>query len=230
MIGEPSSGRIELVIPTIVVVSSARRSDDDRAHYWNGIYTTREANKLSWYQSEPTVSLGLVDQLDLGVTATVIDVGAGSSLFVDRLLQRGFEDITVMDISAKAVTDVRLRVGETSRVMTIVGDLLEWRPHRRFDLWHDRAVLHFLDRGEISEYAKTLRRALADDGSAILGAIALEGPDRCSGLPVVRYDTDGLMAVLGPQFELVAQCREEHVTPSGAVQPFNWIAANRTRA
>jgi SAM-dependent methyltransferase len=199
-----------------------------RAIHWEHVYESNDPESVSWYQPEPVVSLDLVDVLDLSLKSRVIDIGGGASVLVDRLLAKRFTDLTVLDISDAVLQATRERVGNDARVAWIAADLLSWEPTRNYDLWHDRAVFHFLSRVEVERYREVLRQALAPSGSVIIGTFAPDGPEWCSGLPVTRYSADELGAVLGSEFEVVEHRREVHLTPAGTVQPFTWIAARRT--
>ncbi len=206
----------------------APQDTDQRVSHWEAVHETNSPDTVSWYQSEPALSLELMDALGISPGAAVIDVGGGASILVDRLLRRGFIDLSVLDISEAALRTSRHRVGDDAGVHWVVGDLLVWEPQRRYDLWHDRAVLHFLSEGDVDIYRATVERALAPGGSVILAAFAPDGPERCSGLPVTRYSTEGLAAVLGDGFEIVEHRGEVHRTPGGAEQPFTWVAARRS--
>jgi SAM-dependent methyltransferase len=201
---------------------------DQRARHWEEVYRGSDPDAVSWYQPEPVVSLELVDLLGVTPEAGVLDIGGGASVFVDRLLARGFADLTILDISDAAIRASRQRVGNDPRVAWITEDLLSWEPTRPYDLWHDRAVFHFLAGGEVDSYRNVMRLAVAPGGSVIMATFAPDGPERCSGLPVTRYSADELGAVLGGGFQVVEHRREVHTTPSGAVQPFTWIAARRS--
>jgi SAM-dependent methyltransferase len=207
-----------------------RSSEAELARRWDAAYSRRGADGVSWYQQEPRVSLELVDALGLAPSAAVVDVGGGTSAFADRLVARGFRDLTVLDVSPRALVHARRRVGRDAPIDWLQQDLLSWRPERRFDLWHDRAVFHFLvTRADRDRYLETLQAALRADGALVLATFAADGPESCSGLPVARYSAAGLARLLGSDFALVEVRREEHVTPGGAVQPFTWIAG-RMRA
>jgi SAM-dependent methyltransferase len=201
---------------------------DQRARHWEEVYRGSDPDAVSWYQPEPVVSLELVDLLGVTPEAGVLDIGGGASVFVDRLLARGFADLTILDISDAAIRASRQRVGNDPRVAWITEDLLSWEPTRPYDLRHDRAVFHFLAGGEVDSYRNVMRLAVAPGGSVIMATFAPDGPERCSGLPVTRYSADELGAVLGGGFQVVEHRREVHTTPSGAVQPFTWIAARRS--
>jgi trans-aconitate methyltransferase len=171
------------------------------------------------------VSLELFDKLAIPTKAAVLDIGGGASTLVDGLIARGFKDLTVLDVSSEALDTVRLRLGEGGPVVLIQGDLLEWRPERRFDVWHDRAVFHFLvDEEDRRSYFRILRSSLVSGGEVILATFAPDGPEYCSGLPVARYGPDQLIESLGPDVQVLNADREEHVTPAGVIQPFTWVA------
>jgi len=200
---------------------------EERTTHWETVYRGNETDALSWYQAEPVMSLQMLDLLGVTPGSGVIDIGGGASLLVDRLLARGFGDLAVLDISDAALQAARLRVGDDARVAWIVGDILSWEPTRRYDLWHDRAVFHFLSGQEVEEYREVMRRGLAPGGSVVMATFAPDGPEWCSGLPVTRYSAEQLGMALGSGFHIVEQRREVHTTPAGAVQPFTWIAARR---
>jgi trans-aconitate methyltransferase len=199
----------------------------ERASHWESVYGRNQADTVSWYQTEPVVSLELVDLLGISAEAGVIDVGGGASVLVDALLLRGFTDLTVLDISEAALRASQERVGADAPVDWIAHDLLTWEPARRYDLWHDRAVFHFLSGDVVGVYRDLLHRAVAPGGCVVMATFAPDGPEWCSGLPVTRYGADQLNETLGDEFKLVDHRREVHVTPSGATQPFTWIAARR---
>jgi SAM-dependent methyltransferase len=217
-----------LVIVRLMRAMNDLPSADHRAKHWADVYKDSNPDALSWYQPEPAVSLELVEVLGVEPESAVLDVGGGASGLVDRLLARGFTDLTVLDISDAALRAGRQRVGDDPRVAWITGDLLSWEPTRHYALWHDRAVLHFLSRHEVVTYRNVVRRAVAPGGSVIIATFAPDGPERCSGLPVTRYSADELGAVLGSGFQVVEHRREIHTTPAGSVQPFTWIAARRS--
>jgi len=206
-------------------VQNESSSSDDRAERWDAAYEQRGVDGVSWYQSVPTVSLKLIEQLGVPPEAAVIDVGGGASLLADNLVRRGFSDVTVLDISGSALDASRQRTSTGASITFMQADLLAWRPSRRYDLWHDRAVYHFLVADEDREaYARTLRQAIVPDGLVILATFAPDGPSTCSGLPVRRYSADGLAEIFGGAFGVVESLREEHVTPRGSRQPFTWVA------
>ena len=194
------------------------------AEHWDTAYSTRGVEGVSWYQAVPAVSLELVEALGTPRDASVIDVGAGASFLVDELVARGFTDLTVVDLSTSALEAARRRLPADAPVRWVVADVLEWEPDRLYDLWHDRAVFHFLVAAfDRERYVATLRRAVAPDGKVIVGTFAEDGPEMCSGLPVSRYSAADLSAELGDALDVLETRRERHVTPRGAVQPFTWV-------
>jgi SAM-dependent methyltransferase len=198
-----------------------------RPQQWDRRYADAGATGVSWYQPEPAVSLALIDRLLVPKGAPVIDVGGGASLLVDRLLARGYTDLSVLDVSSTALEIAHHRLGDSTRVRFLREDIMTWQPERQYALWHDRAVFHFLTHDpEQAKYLKIIRHTLTDSGALIIATFASDGPESCSGLPVARYEATDLERLLDG-FTVVESRREEHVTPDGTVQPFTWIAANR---
>ena len=203
------------------------RLREPQAH-WDSIYQRRGPSGVSWYQSEPMVSLDLLAELTLPRGAAVVDVGGGASCFASRLLERGFRDLSVVDISGVAIAAARSGLPAYAPVNWFVSDVLAWHPPRRYDLWHDRAVFHFLvSKSDIDAYLDKLGAALVPGGFVAIGTFAADGPASCSGLPVTRYAEAELARALGDAFAPVAFRREIHRTPSGVSQPFTWLAARR---
>lgn len=200
-----------------------------RLAYWEDVHTDKPEDGVSWWQSVPELSLALVDQAQIDPRLPVIDVGAGWSTLVDHLLERGYSDLTAIDLSATALATVRARLGEPGAdVILEVADVLDLHLDRRYALWHDRAVFHFLVRPDQREkYVATASRAVRPGGVLVLGTFAADGPAQCSGLPTARYDADALAAAFTPGFTLEHSEHEEHVTPGGAVQPFTWAVLRR---
>ena len=199
-----------------------------RGVHWDDAYRTRGFEGVSWFQPEPTMSLALVDALEVGHDAALIDVGGGASTFVDHLVRRGYRDVTVLDISAAALEEGRERLSDSTAVTWVHEDLLSWRPQRRFDVWHDRAVFHFLtDPEERRRYLGLLADTVMVGGTVIMATFAEDGPESCSGLPVARYSAAQLTEEIGHLCEIVFTKREMHVTPDGALQPFTWVAGTR---
>jgi trans-aconitate methyltransferase len=200
------------------------------AEHWDEIYATRAADEVSWFQREPTVSLRLVQAAAPERSAAIVDVGSGASVLADRLLDDGYSDLTLVDISARALATARTRLGpRAARVVFVRSDVLDWDPEREFDVWHDRAVFHFLtDEQDRAQYARRAGSAVRPGGTLIVGAFAADGPTHCSGLPVRRQEPADLAHAFAPVFTLEAAEREEHVTPAEVVQPFSWAVLRRS--
>lgn len=190
--------------------------------HWQGIYAEKSAKTVSWHQTTPQTSLDLIHRTGIGHDAALVDVGGGASTLVDHLLAEGFTGISVLDIAPAGLEQAQARLGEDAdRVQWLTEDVTAWRPGSRFDLWHDRAVFHFLtDAGARAGYRAALLDALRPGGWVILATFALDGPTKCSGLPVVRYSPETLSAELGTELALVEARPEQHVTPGGVGQSF----------
>jgi SAM-dependent methyltransferase len=201
----------------------------DAKTYWDRIYAEREPSEVSWYQRDPRLSLELIRRCPLEPEAAVIDVGGGASALADRLLDAGLVRPAVLDISRRALERARERLGpRADEIDWYEADVTHWSPPYRFDLWHDRAVFHFLtEPGDRRRYVRTLRTSLRSRGHLVMAAFGPGGPARCSGLPVVHYDAETLLAELGPGFHLEEEAREEHVTPSGKTQAFRFFRLRR---
>ena len=202
----------------------------DRRTHWDATYTAKDETAVSWFQPAPERSLDLIGRCAPARTAGILDVGGGASRLVDRLLAGGWSDVSVLDISAVALDKAKARLvaADAARVGWIVADATAWDPPRRWDLWHDRAVFHFLTETHAQDaYLERLRRALVPGGAVVMATFAPTGPEKCSGLPVRRYDAAGLAERLGADYELVAQASETHVTPWGSTQDFAYAAFRR---
>jgi len=199
-----------------------------RATHWNQAYGEGDESR-SWFQAEPATSLRLIEAAAADLGAPLLDAGGGAARLVDALLARGFSDLTVADVSPAAMDLARQRLGPAaSRVAWIEADLARWTPPRRYALWHDRAAFHFLtDPAEQDGYIAALRAGTLPGATAIIGGFALEGPERCSGLPVMRWAPEALAARIGAPFVLEHAETELHVTPAGREQRFAWAVLRR---
>jgi trans-aconitate methyltransferase len=202
----------------------------ERRAHWERVHAATASTDVSWFERDPTLSLRLVVDAAAGPGDAIIDIGAGASLLVDRLLGRGFSDLTVLDISEHALSEVRRRLGEMSAYVAFLHqDLLAWTPDRQYDVWHDRAVFHFLTVAtDRSRYVELAASAVRSGGSLILATFAEDGPTKCSGLAVRRYSAADLQEAFSPSFSMTRDELEEHVTPHGVVQPFTWVVLQRT--
>ncbi len=191
------------------------------AEHWNAVYETRAAEQMSWFQATADTSLALVREGHVGMAKAILDVGAGASRLVDGLLQEGYRDVTLLDISEAALEVTRRRLGERSSVQYLVADVTQWNPPRQFALWHDRAAFHFLvEERDRAGYRQGLSSALAPGSVAIIATFDLDGPERCSSLPVCRYSLTTLAQEFDGILRLVETRQELHQTPAGAKQPF----------
>ena len=191
--------------------------------YWNNIYSTKAADTVSWYQQVPAISLELIESLNLTNSSPIIDIGGGASNLVDHLIQTEFSAISVLDISEKALRLSQKRLGnKANNVHWIASDVTQanFQP-KQFKLWHDRAVFHFLTKAENRKtYVRQLKHTLDPEGFALIATFALNGPEKCSGLEIVKYSPESLRKELGADFELIKSITENHETPAGNQQAF----------
>ena len=208
--------------------ASRKEAGSRRGKHWERVHGESDG-RPSWFQDEPALSLELVRRAGVAQDDPIIDIGAGSSALADRLLDAGYTDLTMLDISGRALAVSRERMVERAdRVTWIAADVLSWIPPRSYALWHDRAMFHFLTTDdERAAYLVRLRAGLRIGGHAVIAGFSLEGPERCSGLTVTRYSPESLAETLGPEFELVEGREERHVTPSGATQAFQFSLLRR---
>jgi ubiquinone/menaquinone biosynthesis C-methylase UbiE len=199
------------------------------AERWDQTYEHGDTTR-SWFQSEPVWSLQMLDRAGIGLADSVIDVGGGSSPLAATLLARGHSDLTVLDVSIIGMQAAQQRLGAAAdQVQWLLGDVRTWQPPRRYVVWHDRALFHFMVTEQDREaYLQTLERATDPErGFAIFATFAPDGPLQCSGLPVTRYDAADLAAALGVGWQMTEEGRESHTTPSGRTQPFTWAVFRR---
>lgn len=198
--------------------------------HWQSVYQTKGEQQTSWFRPHLDESLRLIDALDLDRTRPVIDVGGGRSTFADDLLARGFADVTVLDVSSAALADSRRRLGANADAIAwLTGDILDATlPIAHYALWHDRAVFHFLtDDADRRRYASAAARSIGPGGYLVLATFALDGPEKCSGLPVRRNDAQGLANAFAENFSIVTDSRELHPTPFGTEQAFTYVVLRR---
>lgn len=197
--------------------------------HWEDVYGSKADDEVSWFQARPERSLALIRQAAPDRSASIIDVGAGTSTLVDALLAEGHLNLAALDISAAAIARLRDRLGTAGGgIEWIVANIAQWQARRQWDIWHDRAVFHFLTgTAEQDAYIASLSSALSPGGAAIIATFALDGPEKCSGLPVQRYSGATLAGRLGSGFRLVSETPEEHVTPCGVVQKFIYAVLRR---
>lgn len=194
----------------------------DRKKHWENIYHTRALHEVSWFQPRPETSLGIIEGMKLPASAKIMDVGGGDSLLVDHLLDLGYENITVLDISEAAITRAKKRLGARAHsVQWIVADAATFEPTTQYDLWHDRAAFHFLTQdAEIAHYLNTAHQGLAPNGHLVIGTFSDQGPTKCSGIDIKQYSEADMSAQLEGYFEKINCFTVDHTTPSGGVQNF----------
>lgn len=204
---------------------TAERPDAPRVLHWDGVYRKKSSTDVSWYQPEPEPSFTWIRKLVPDQDASIIDVGGGASILVDRLLDAGYRKLAVLDVAASALGVSRERLARrATEVEWIVADVTQVGDVGRFDLWHDRAVFHFLtDEDDRRRYVELASRSVKTGGRVIVATFALDGPPSCSGLPVERYDETSLTEAFRPFFRPERAERHDHVTPSGAAQPFTFL-------
>jgi SAM-dependent methyltransferase len=203
---------------------------EDRRAHWERVYREQDDTQDSWFQRLPAESLRLIEAAGLGQEARILDVGGGKATLVDALLEQGYEHVGVLDVSETAIESVRERLGpKAARVEWYLADMTEFISPHPWDLWHDRAVFHFLTSEEDQlAYRDALLGALEKGGQAVIGTFGLKGPPRCSGLDVCRYDAAALHDRLGGELELLEHVLVDHTTPGGAVQQFLFCRFRRT--
>lgn len=194
----------------------------DRKKHWNNIYQTKELKDVSWFQPTPETSLYFLKQLNVQTTDKVIDIGGGDGFFVDHLLQLGYQDISVLDISAAAIDRAKQRLGDKAKnVKWIVADIAAYTPTEKYDFWHDRAAFHFLtDEHEISSYLKTAQESLNPEGTLVMGTFSDQGPQKCSGIEIKQYSEKKLTERLKKFFEKKECITVDHKTPFDTLQNF----------
>ena len=202
----------------------------DRKTHWDNVYQDKSSLDVSWYQKEPLLSLALIRSTQLAKDEPIIDVGGGASVLVDYLCREDFTNLAVLDISAKALSCAKKRLGDLAQnIEWYESDITQFDAPHPFSLWHDRAVFHFLtDEADRKAYVKTLKQALRPGGALIIAAFAIGGPEKCSGLDIVQYDSGKLKAELGDEFTLIETRDEVHITPANAEQKFLYFRFIRT--
>ena len=190
--------------------------------HWQNVYDKKNENEVSWYQKSPKLSLEFVKSLNLSLDAEIIDIGAGESRLVDNLLEMGFVNLSVLDISSKSIEKTKKRLGLKSKLVNwIVSDINNFNPTKKYDLWHDRAAFHFLkDLVEIDNYVKLVKSSLHNQGNLIIATFSENGPLKCSGLEVSRYSENSISDLFNNDFELIKSQKSIHKTPFSTSQEF----------
>ena len=192
------------------------------SNYWNQVYQKKNENEVSWFQEVPKKSLEMIDELNLQKKSNIIDIGGGDSRLVDHLLQRGFSNITILDISSEALEKAKVRLQNSPRnVKFVASDVTLFRPNKKFKLWHDRATFHFLtELDQVEKYLKIAYDALEEDGYLIISTFSKTGPEKCSGLNITQYSQDDLKLLFGRFFKNTKCFEDTHTTPWNTTQNF----------
>ena len=199
--------------------------------HWEKIYSTKEIDGVSWYQETPTTSLNIIDSLKLNLNTSIIDIGAGKSFLADNLLDLGYNDITILDISRNALNEVTRRVGKKNhKIKCIESNVIDLSSGQKYDVWHDRAVFHFITNNQEREkYLDILNSSLNKDGCLIIGTFSEDGPLKCSGLEVQRYSVKDLRELLKPNFKFIDGFKEIHDTPFNTSQSFTFCTFKKIK-
>ena len=194
----------------------------ERKEHWDNVFSTKQEKEVSWYQESPETSLYFVAKLKIPKDAKIIDIGGGDSYLIDNLLELGYTNLTLLDISSKAIERIKNRLGvNAAKVTFIVSDVLEFKPDSTFDFWHDRASFHFLtEKKQIAIYAKLVASAITKNGNFVLGTFSENGPKKCSGLEITQYDELKLKGLFEKDFDLLESFSVDHQTPFDTVQNF----------
>lgn len=189
-------------------------------NHWENVYETKNSNEVSWTQEIPETSLELIQNAAADKTSKIIDIGGGDGTLIDFLLERGFESLSILDISSKALQKAKKRLGsKAEHVQFITSDIREFETEATYEIWHDRATFHFLtEENDIKKYVDIVKNAVSH--TMIIGAFSFEGPQKCSGLPIVQYDAERLQNVFLEDFELIRSFKQNHITPFNTVQNF----------
>ncbi|MBL7889810.1 MAG: class I SAM-dependent methyltransferase [Bacteroidia bacterium] len=194
----------------------------DRKKHWENIYQTKALNEVSWYQPNPSTSIDLIEQPEIDKQAKIIDIGGGDSFLVDKLLEKGYTNITVLDISEAAITRAKKRLGNhAEKVKWIISDVTKFEPIEKYDVWHDRAAFHFLTSTEdIDQYLQTVNKGISKGGKLIIGTFSESGPQKCSGIEIKQYSESTLTQLMSNGFKKEECFSIDHTTPSGNTQNF----------
>ena len=199
----------------------------DRQKHWETVYKTKQPNEVSWTQEIPKTSLDFIHEFNLPKSAKIVDIGGGDSKLVDYLLEQGFENITVLDISSEALEKSKKRLGtKAQKVKWVVSDVTEFNPDTKFDVWHDRATFHFLTKPkQIKKYIETATKYVI--GFLTIGTFSDKGPDKCSGLQIKKYSEKTLTSALKKKFDKIRCITEDHITPFKTIQNFLFCSFKR---
>lgn len=204
----------------------------DNKQHWEKVYHTKQFTDVSWYQSTPTISLGFLNEFNVAKDAAIIDVGGGDSFFAGHLLNLGYTDVTVLDISKAAINRAKSRLGEKAKLINwIESDITNFTTDRQFDFWHDRATFHFLtSEMEINKYLAIANNAISPTGKIVMGTFSETGPSTCSGLPIKQYSEPALTLLIKKWFEKIKCIHTDHITPFNTIQNFLFCSFKKATA
>lgn len=200
--------------------------DTEIKNHWEKVFSTKAHDEVSWFQEYPKTSVEFLELFDLPLEANIIDVGAGDSRFVDVLIEKGYRNIWILDISAAALERAKTRLGDkASQVNWVVSDVLDFQPNVKFDFWHDRAAFHFLTtEDKINSYVKLTSESIRPNGFLVLGTFSESGPTKCSGLEIKQYTETSMSERFNETFDRVRCIKEEHATPFNTIQNFQFCS------
>jgi ubiquinone/menaquinone biosynthesis C-methylase UbiE len=198
----------------------------DRKRHWENIYTSKELENCSWFQSTPVTSLEFIEQTNISKSAKIIDVGGGDSFLADSLLKKGYTDITVLDISEAALTRAKQRLGnKANKVKWVIGDATNFVTPKKYDLWHDRATFHFFtDQKDVNNYIATAKNCLNVGGILVVGTFSENGPEKCSGIKIKQYSQEELSNAFQGSFKRIKCLNVDHPTPFNTIQNFTFCS------
>ena len=202
----------------------------ERKEHWENVFSTKTEKEVSWYQHYPQVSVDFIQQFQLPLDTKIIDIGGGDSYLMDALLELGYTNLYVLDISEKAIERLKNRLGKKAKdkVTFIVSDVLDFHPNNTFDLWHDRASFHFLtDENQVKKYSELVASASANDGKLVIGTFSENGPKKCSGLDITQYSVESMTEVFKDNFEFIESNEVSHQTPFDTIQNFIFCSFNK---
>lgn len=206
------------------------KNESNKIH-WENIFQNKDTSKVSWFQEKPERSLSLIEKYALSNAQSIIDIGGGDSRLPDNLIAKGYTDLTVLDISSIALEESKRRLNDKANsVQWVVSDVLEYDSTKHFDLWHDRAVFHFIkDKEDQLKYKSRMLKLLSESAIAVIGSFSKEdGPLRCSGIDIEQHNRESISNIFFPEFEIVSDFDEIHETPSGSIQNFYWVILSKS--
>jgi 2-polyprenyl-3-methyl-5-hydroxy-6-metoxy-1,4-benzoquinol methylase len=202
---------------------------EDKKTHWENVFESKAETEVSWYQKKPQTSIDFVAKFNLPKEAKIIDIGGGDSYFIDALLELGYTDLTLLDISAKAIEKLKNRLGEKSKNVTfIVSDVIDFEANGKFDFWHDRASFHFLtEENQIDNYAEIVSKSIKKEAKMVIVTFSEKGPKKCSGLDITQYNEEKMKVVFQENFQLIDCFTQDHKTPFDTIQNFIFCSFNR---